>query len=1212
MSDFRFANPDWSFALWGVLAVVGLLLWLEQRRGHALSQFVSTVMQPNLVSRFTMLRRMSVIVLLGLSGVCFVVALMRPQFGLTYVKSPRVGAQVMFCLDVSKSMLAEDVAPNRLERAKADITDLLGLLDGDQVGLIGFAGRATVLCPLTPDYGFFKLILSGAGPSSVGRGGTRLEEPLRKALDGFRSESDVSRVVFLITDGEDHDSHPLDVADDAIERGIKIVAVGLGDEAGSEIRITDPRTGIQSQVLDADGKPVITRLDGETLRGLALATEGVFIPAGTGSLDLKSIYDAHIKPLVRGQMDSEGRAIRRDAFQWAVLVGLVFLMASVVLASGQSEPTGELQQLSSQTTRTQAMRSKTTNLNAALLLCLLSLGIDGTSLAEESATVESTPDQQTPVSRSINDTESKVDAREVYNQAVGRLERDFDRAETLLTQARREAAGDGEVRYRSTYNMGWVEVNRANELIENEPEKSLEHLQRAAGWFRDAVRLRGDSVDARHNLDVVLLRIMQLRDQLAKRDEKNLAGHLDDLIQTQRSVIAKLRGLVEEVAQRDDPNIAEDFRSQFQGFAIDQRLAISDLQEVVDLAGGEKESLDQKAESDRTPEENVRFVQLTSVMDDLNQASQRIGQSRSQLRRRQASRGFRRAAMGLNQLKHARDRLRDPLQILDAILTDLTSTAQHTAIKSIENQFADPSVDVTPIPAWIDQDYLSDSQSDLTQRVDELTRQLAAGLENASGDQSASSEDETSRAPELDQQQSEFLAKIERAMPYLIAANDSMNAADQKLSLAEYAAAGEQQISAIKSLQLAREQFADLRALIELAYASQQEIAGVLETDRAGPGSSDDNKQIAQLVAERVVELQSENLDRMERLQRAIDAAMAEAKSTSDDLPEQGDKVIGDDGNEEPSDEVQRLTFATQLAARGVEQMKAVVDETTNRFASDPERSSENPGEPATEQTSDSEGDVSEPGEDASDPFKQAKVEANAAVETLQDLRRLFFSVIEHLQETAQRQANLNDDTEQSAGSDADSNPDVNLSRENAEQLADRQTELSSMANRIAEALQQQADAGEQDSAENAQPDQANGNETEQDAMMKQNAEKAKQAADLVTAAEDQMKIAHQELVAEDAQVAAARPSQDLALEKLAEALRILQPPQDDQSDQQQSQDQQQQSTGEDEQQQQQQQQQGQMDPSRVLQAVRDREAQRRREKDQRQSAGQIPVERDW
>jgi Ca-activated chloride channel family protein len=334
MADFRFADPDWSYAMWGVGAVVALVFCRDWRRDDVLTRFLSPAMQARLVHRISRGRRWSSIVFLALAGVSLVVALMRPQWGWTYLETPRAGAQIMFCLDVSKSMLAEDAAPNRLERAKAELTDLLSYLDGDQVGLIAFAGRAAVLCPLTADFGFFKLILDEAGTQSVGLGGTRLEEPIRKALDGFRTESDMSRVLVLITDGEDHGSHPLEAAKAAAERGVKIMAIGFGDKAGSEVFVTDPRTGARIPLRDADGRPVISRLDGHTLRDIALASDGAYIAAGRGALDLRSIYDAHIAPLVRGQLDARGHALRRDVFQWAVLAGLVSLAASIIVGGG--------------------------------------------------------------------------------------------------------------------------------------------------------------------------------------------------------------------------------------------------------------------------------------------------------------------------------------------------------------------------------------------------------------------------------------------------------------------------------------------------------------------------------------------------------------------------------------------------------------------------------------------------------------------------------------------------------------------------------------------------------------------------------------------------------------------------------------------------------------------------------------------------------------
>ncbi len=213
----------------------------------------------------------------------------------------------MIAFDVSKSMLAEDVAPNRLERAKAEIVDLLSYLEGDQVGLIAFAGRATVLAPMTPDFSFLRLVLEGAGPHSVTRGGTRLEEPIRKAVQGFGPAREASRVILLITDGGDQDSFPLDAAKAAAEAGIVIIAIGFGDELGSEIYATDPRTGARELLRDADGAAVRSRLDGELLRDIALVTDGAYVPAGTGSARSGVDLPATHRAAHAGQTRSAGK-----------------------------------------------------------------------------------------------------------------------------------------------------------------------------------------------------------------------------------------------------------------------------------------------------------------------------------------------------------------------------------------------------------------------------------------------------------------------------------------------------------------------------------------------------------------------------------------------------------------------------------------------------------------------------------------------------------------------------------------------------------------------------------------------------------------------------------------------------------------------------------------------------------------------------------------
>ncbi len=275
MSDFRFAEPAWIHALWGVLALALVLILLERRAGGQFKALVSDLMRAQLVVGPTAGQRYARHAFLIFACTFAVLALMRPQWGTEYVNSPRASAELMIALDVSRSMLAEDVAPNRLERSIAEIRDLLEFLVGDQVGLIAFAGRASVLVPMTPDFGFFRLVLDSVGPNSVGRGGTRLEEPIRKAIRGFKATGDVARVLLLITDGEDHDSFPLEAARAAAERGIRIIAIGFGSETGSEIPIRDPETGARTLLRDSRGEIVRSRLDADTLREMALITDGV-------------------------------------------------------------------------------------------------------------------------------------------------------------------------------------------------------------------------------------------------------------------------------------------------------------------------------------------------------------------------------------------------------------------------------------------------------------------------------------------------------------------------------------------------------------------------------------------------------------------------------------------------------------------------------------------------------------------------------------------------------------------------------------------------------------------------------------------------------------------------------------------------------------------------------------------------------------------------
>ena len=333
MLNLDWGNRDLVHLIWVALGVTVAIGYLEARGQRALDALLSRVMQKRLTSKSSLgQRRLRLLLIFGTQALT-ILALMRPQTpgGRESVSASRTAADIMIALDVSKSMLAEDAAPTRLARAKAEIGSLVDRLDGHRVGLVAFAGRASVLSPLTPDYGFFRMILRGAGVDSVSRGGTRIGDAIRTSVRAFEPGPG-SKILLLITDGEDHDSFPEDAAKRAKDNGIRIVSIGFGSEQGSEIILKDPKTGARMAPLDHDGKRVISRLDGELLRKLALETEGAYVPAGVATLDLESIVSEHIEPIVRVTSEEERRRAPNEHYIWFVLAALVGLFSVVVLS----------------------------------------------------------------------------------------------------------------------------------------------------------------------------------------------------------------------------------------------------------------------------------------------------------------------------------------------------------------------------------------------------------------------------------------------------------------------------------------------------------------------------------------------------------------------------------------------------------------------------------------------------------------------------------------------------------------------------------------------------------------------------------------------------------------------------------------------------------------------------------------------------------------
>jgi len=320
------------YLLWLVPALVLLFAWAAARRRAALRRFVDDELLERIgLSQNRPARAWkAALFILAFSLVAFAAA--RPAWNPKPQTIERRGRDVMILLDVSKSMLAEDLAPNRLERAKIAIKDMVERLQGDRVGLIAYAGTAVLKVPLTTDYGFFGLVLDDIDVESVSRGGTKIGDAVRKTLDeGFDNEEKKYKDIILITDGEDHDSFPVEAAEEAAQKGVRIIAIGLGDEnEGRRIPLTDERGN--RYYLTYNGQEVWSRLDASTLRKMANATPGgKYLNVATGAIDLGDVYLKLIASEEKREIETKTMQLYEEKFQIFLAMALVLLAAEAVV-----------------------------------------------------------------------------------------------------------------------------------------------------------------------------------------------------------------------------------------------------------------------------------------------------------------------------------------------------------------------------------------------------------------------------------------------------------------------------------------------------------------------------------------------------------------------------------------------------------------------------------------------------------------------------------------------------------------------------------------------------------------------------------------------------------------------------------------------------------------------------------------------------------------
>ena len=316
--------PSILYLLWAVPVFTGVLWAAEKSKRKAIHSFLDETMAAKLAPQRSQLRFFTKLLFRTAAFVLLILALARPQFGEQVQEVEVSGVDVFVLLDVSRSMLAEDVRPNRLERAKSDILDLLRELEGDSVGLIAFAGAPVVQVPLTTDAGFYRMVLSSVDCDSAPRGGTLIGDAIRKALDSMEQTSERSQLLVLITDGEDQESFPIEAAKQAAERNIKMITVGLGD-IGEGARIPQRDKAGRLSFVQFEGQEVWSKMDSELLQEIADVTSGVWVPAQTRAYNLAAIYRSQLQGLTSTEESTQTKQLKTDRFQWFLIPAILLL-----------------------------------------------------------------------------------------------------------------------------------------------------------------------------------------------------------------------------------------------------------------------------------------------------------------------------------------------------------------------------------------------------------------------------------------------------------------------------------------------------------------------------------------------------------------------------------------------------------------------------------------------------------------------------------------------------------------------------------------------------------------------------------------------------------------------------------------------------------------------------------------------------------------------
>jgi Ca-activated chloride channel family protein len=598
-----FAHPQ---MLWFLLvlppAMLAFFWWASRARQRLWTQFIHARLLPALTVGISPARQRIRMACLIAAVVCFILALARPQWGFDWEEVNQRGLDIVVAIDTSKSMLAEDIAPNRLARAKLAALDLMQQAKSDRLGLVAFAGTAFLQCPLTIDDTAFRQSVESLDVNIIPQGGTALSEAIDTALSAFK-EGDNHKALVLFTDGEDQDSGALETAKAAAQAGLQIFTIGIGSPEGELLRIKDAK-GRTDYIRDDQGNVVKSHLNEDLLRKIAGATpRGFYLPL-RGAKTIDTLYQQGLDPLPKS--DASEKLVRRyhERYQWPLAAALLLLLIEMFFPERKRAAR----------TKPAAPASARPALSPALALVLLLLvpsrlfGSPSSALREYK---EGKYDQSLKEYEQLLERK-KDDPRLHFNAGTAAYRnRKFDEAAKQFDEAL--ASPDLKLQEQAYYNRG----NTLFYLGESNPDPAnrTKAWEEAVQNFESTMKLNPQDADAKFNHDYVKKKLEELKQQQKQNQKQDKQDKDQDKKENQDQ---------KQDQQKQDSKKDQDQKSQQDQNKSDQKQDSKDQQSQQQ----KQQEQQQQAKNEKSQEQKQREQQQKQQEQQKQEANKSSGKDK--------------------------------------------------------------------------------------------------------------------------------------------------------------------------------------------------------------------------------------------------------------------------------------------------------------------------------------------------------------------------------------------------------------------------------------------------------------------------------------------------------------------------------------------------------------------------------------------------------